>query len=100
MQAVGARRLIDAVGAMAKLDIALVPAMIGYLWDRRRSDDAAITWCLISVRNGQALLAHDDDAWRALKPRMKGLSGAITWLAFCIPGHRRKRRRRGGCKRF
>ena len=80
MQAVGARRLIDAVGAMAKLDIALVPAMIGYLWDRRRSDDAAITWCLISVRNGQALLAHDDDAWQALKPRMKGLDAAAWAL--------------------
>ncbi|MDP7381542.1 MAG: ABC transporter substrate-binding protein [Alphaproteobacteria bacterium] len=80
MQAAGARRLIDAVGAMAKLDIAPTPAMIGYLWDRGRSDDAAITRFLVSVRNGQALLAHDDDAWRALKPRMKGLDAAARAL--------------------
>ena len=80
MQAAGARRLIDAVGAMAKLDIAPAPAMIGYLWDRGRSDDAAITRFLVSVRDGQALLAHDDAAWHALRPRMKGLDGAARAL--------------------
>ena len=65
---------------MAKLDIAPAPAMIGYLWDRGRSDDAAITRFLVSVRNGQALLADDDDAWRALKPRMKGVDAAARAL--------------------
>ena len=35
---------------------------------------------LVSVRNGQALLADDDDAWRALKPRMKGVDAAARAL--------------------
>ena len=35
-----------------------------------------ITRFLLSVRNGQALLAYDDDAWLALKPHMKGLDAA------------------------
>ena len=34
----------------------------------------------VSVRNGQALLADDDDAWRALKPRMKGVDAAARTL--------------------
>jgi len=75
-EAAGHKRLIDVGGALAELGIEPAPALIGYVWDTARTDDALVSRFLRSVDAAKAKLASDDQAWEELRGRMKPKSEA------------------------
>lgn len=76
LEAGGAKPLVAIEDAMNKLGVAPPPPMIGFTWEDGVPDPAALQGFLRSVRAAGEILATDDDAWAALRPRMKAASDA------------------------
>lgn len=76
LEAAGNMPVIRIKDALAALDIAPSPALIGYVWDQDRVDPATVAAFLRSVEAAQELLATDDAAWEALRPRMRAKTDA------------------------
>ena len=76
LEAAGAKPLIAIEDAMAALGVAPAPPLIGFIWQDGVPDPAALQGFLTSARAAGALLAADDAAWAALRPRMKAQTEA------------------------
>ncbi|MFK7944678.1 MAG: ABC transporter substrate-binding protein [Paracoccaceae bacterium] len=76
LEAAGKTPVIRISDAMAKLGIAPAPALIGFVWDQQRVDPAVAAAFLRSVDAAREVLATDDAAWQALRPRMRAKTDA------------------------
>ena len=71
LEAAGARPLVAMDEAMAALGVSPQTPLIGFIWEDGVPNPIALTGFLKSVRPAGAILAADDDAWAALRPKMK-----------------------------
>lgn len=76
LEAAGTKPLVAISDAMRRLGVAPAPPLIGFTWEAGRPDPAALQGFLTSVRAAGGILAANDDAWAALRPRMKAQSDA------------------------
>lgn len=76
LEAGGAKPLVAIEDAMTALGVAPAPPLIGFTWEDGVPNPAALSGFLKSVRAAGEILAADDDAWAALRPRMKAASDA------------------------
>ncbi|MEM9781270.1 MAG: ABC transporter substrate-binding protein [Pseudomonadota bacterium] len=94
LRAEGMRRTIDVKGALAALDIAPAPPMVGFVWNAERVEPEVIGAFLHAVGQALDLLAKDDGAWAAVMPLMRVDSGAAfrqlrdDYRAGIVPGWR------------
>ncbi len=81
LEAGGAKPLIAIEDAMTALGVTPAPPLIGFTWEDGVPDPVALKGFLNSVRAAGEILAADDDAWAALRPRMKaGTEAEFTAL--------------------
>jgi NitT/TauT family transport system substrate-binding protein len=73
MQAKGMRPLVDVSGAARELGLSADLPLLGYVFhgDLTRAQPDLIAGFARASRAAKAVLAHDDAAWEALRPRMK-----------------------------
>ncbi|MEM6974402.1 MAG: ABC transporter substrate-binding protein [Pseudomonadota bacterium] len=76
LRAKGMRRTLDVKGALAALDIAPAPPMVGFVWNADRVAPETIAAFLRAVGQATDLLAKDDGTWATLMPLMRVESGA------------------------
>lgn len=76
LEASGMKPVIRISDALAQLDIAPAPALIGYVWDQNRTDADALAAFLRAVGQAQQILATDDAAWEDLRPLMRAKTEA------------------------
>lgn len=76
LEAGGAKPLVAIEDAMNTLGVAPAPPLIGFTWEDGVPEPAALKGFLKSVRAAGEILSTDDEAWAALRPRMKAASDA------------------------
>lgn len=76
LMASGETEVIAVSDAIETLGIDPVPALVGFVWDRDRSDLDAITKFRRSVDAASARLAEVDTAWDQIRPLMKAADQA------------------------
>ena len=81
LEASGMKPVIRISDALAELGIDPAPPLIGYVWDPDRTDAARIDAFLRAVHTAGRVLAKDDSAWQALRPKMSvGSDAEFTGL--------------------
>lgn len=76
LRAAGARDVIDVAGALAALDIAPAPPLIGFVWSPGRTDPALTERLAAAVRAAAAQMRDDDALWDTLRPMMRAKTDA------------------------
>jgi len=80
LEAAGMTRLVGISDALAQLGIVPTPPMIGFVWDRGRTDPAALDGFLAAAADASRALAEDDAAWESLRSEM----GAKSEVEFTL----------------
>ncbi|MEL6217211.1 MAG: ABC transporter substrate-binding protein [Pseudomonadota bacterium] len=76
LEAQGMPAVLRIDAALERLGIAPAPALVGFVWDRARSDPDAVAAFLRAARQASEILAEDDAAWTAIRPLMRAKTEA------------------------
>jgi NitT/TauT family transport system substrate-binding protein len=71
LEAAGMKPVIRIEDATAALGVAPSPPLIGFVWDSGKTEDTKVQAFLRAVDRASDVLAKDDAAWEALRPKMR-----------------------------
>jgi len=71
LRALGAARVIDVTEALAAMDIAPAPPLIGFVWSPARTDPEIVAALSRAVKAAGALMKDSDAEWVRLRPLMR-----------------------------
>ena len=76
LEATGMEPIVRISDALASLGVAPAPPLIGFVWDPARTDTTQAEAFLRAAAKAGQVLATDDAAWEALRPKMRVKSDA------------------------